>query len=1062
MAFGRGNFVGAALAGSFLGTPSAPISTAPPEAALQAAAGFGLIGGGPKALAALAAIDSPEARLYHALAAWIDSQDDEAERQLALAPPSPATTALQALLRKDRIRTLCFLPPHRSGPHGLFDAQISDPRFERRNVWFYAAPDDGIPNKVDADIHHFYRANQVPDLLVAEMVEWHVLPRNIADLPCFKVGHTSDFDIHGQEVMPWLAQFDATLTLDHTEWERLCRALPGQAIFTYPKAFTVQERELQFDNRERPIDVLMTGTVLSDFHQDKNELVTQLRHLPGVRSLLLNGFVSQEEYEAITALSKLTLSFVRHSGTMPTRALESMALGTWSILQDDSALRLYLPENAAVLPYRHGDWAAFKRDITSFIASFPERQEEYAERARITAAAIFEQFNPTRVATQYFRFCAALPAIKLLLQQEAKAAAPRPEIQKRGCVVKGWLPAYGEEGVLRSLLERNVDRLKQIGGAEALNQIGREYLIEYARLVNKGDLQPALLDSALEAFAAAVAADGSALAPRFNEIRALYHFGNTEQHDLAEAAARTFLSLADDPAKLHLAAFDDLLPYDFYPSHFNGQSCSEHRLAAFGGNADELAHVRQLVIASVHYYLARGLGNRAEASQHYQRAIDLDPENPHFQLGYSLYLLATNAKERGSALEYIGYSATETHWTPMLGNLLRQVAPERARSDTAPSLYFDIEDEVARQFRYHQGRNLTMTGERYRGRRNISSVPRLYALVLCGSGITANPALPEALHTLRRKVSNIEIVVIDTLLDVEGSPLAAHTDLLVSAPQAGTMAYSSMVIADLLPEIRAPYTFIAQPETTDFAAIAEHVIRFTTPQPVGVNITSFPNRPLLLTRHSATPGVTRDLLCISAGTQIFRDHNLPQRTGMLQAANLALPLLMHQLRPGANAFYMVSYDTGQVYPLDRNDELLDINDYIAAHEDTILRLVSPNWRRAQEEIPPRRRKLVISVDQPDPMLLPPPSAETPDAAPAWTDSGQSRGNMLMAFDRDSAMYRLARSLYRRYLRRNNLDPRNIDARDLSISLGFLRFEYVYPRLRVKLQVPNFIAKRIAR
>ena len=559
----QGNLVSAALSV----TANSAFPLGPIVNALQSAAALGLLGVGNRALDALAAIDAPEARIYHALALWIDGQDDEAARQAALAPISPAAEELQTLLRKERIRALCFLPPHRSGPHGIFAAPLNDPRLEARNIWFYASPEEGIPNKVDADIHHFFRKNQTPDLLIAEMVEWHVLPRNIASAPCFKVGHTSDFDIHGQEVLPWLAQFDAVLTLDHTEWERLRLALPRHPVLTYPKAFTVRERELSAEMLPRPIDVLMTGTVLSDFHQDKNELVTRLAHLPGIHSLLLNGFVSHEEYEAITALSKLTLSFVRHSGTMPTRALESLAMGTWSILQDDSALRLYLPDDAAILPYRHGNWAAFERDITEFVARFPERRAEYAERASKTAAAVFEQFNPTRVASQYFRFCAALPAITKLLGQSKAPQAAQPEIQKRGCVVKGWLPAYGEEGVLRALLERNVGRLKEIGTAEAQNQIGREYLIEYARLANNGQEQPALFKSALKAFAAATMQDPAALAPRFNQLRALYHFGGPEQHLQAEHLSLELLEMAKNPERLRLGAWDDLLPYDFHPSH---------------------------------------------------------------------------------------------------------------------------------------------------------------------------------------------------------------------------------------------------------------------------------------------------------------------------------------------------------------------------------------------------------------------------------------------------------------------------------------------------------------
>jgi tetratricopeptide (TPR) repeat protein len=1021
MTFARGNLVGTALTGSALGAMTLPT----PGDALQSAAALGLIGGGAKALDALGSIDSLEARLYHALALWIDGQDDEAARQLALAPSGPPTEALRALLHKERIRALCFLPAHRSGPHGIFTAQNSDPRLEISNIWFHALPGEGIPNKVDAEIQHFYHEDCAPDLLIAEMVEWHVLPRNIADAPFFKVGHTSDFDIHGQEVVPWLSQFNAILTLDHTEWGSLSRALPYHPVLTYPKVFTTPVRDLNLLSLERPIDVLMTGTVLSDFHQDKNELVTRLANLPGLRSLLLNGFVSHESYEAITALSKLTLSFVRHSGTMPTRALESLALGTWCLLQNDSALHLYLPDDAAVLPYRFGEWASFSRDITEFVAQFPKRQHEYATKARETASAIFAQFNPARVASQYFRFCAALPVIMQLLKLEASAVTPRPEIQKRGCVVKGWLPASGNEGVLRGLLECNVRRLKKFDSSETQNQIGREFIIEYARLLNNGDVQPTLLRAGLEAFSAALGKDPSALAPRFNMIRALYHFGNTEQRQEAERYTRELLVLAQDPAELHLNAWDDLLPYDFYPSHFNGQLCAEHRLAAFGGSAGALQSVRQLIIASAQYYLARGLGTNLEAQQHYQRALDLDPNNPHFQLGYSLFRLSNNADPCGLAKEYIGYAIEKKHWTPLVGNLHRQLIAPSADSHAQGSvLFFDIDDEAARQFRYHQAKNLDMSGDLYRCLRNSKSSVASLALILCGSGIISNPTLNDILQDLRRRTPQVEIVVIDTLLDVTGSPLSACVDILVSAPQAGNLAYSSMVVSDVLAEVRAPYVFIAQPELCDLTIVIEHVIRFASPADIDADLTKVACAPLLLIREGTATGTSRELVCVSAATEFFRRHSLLQRNGVLQASNLMLPLLMFNLRTKSDRVFLANHETGEVCSLDSKNALLDISHYVSHEEDRILSILSWYWRQVRDGVQPDRQ-----------------------------------GSVLTAFNPDSFLYRAAREFYRRYLRERRTPQDRSDQGVIAVNFVFLRFEYEYPNLIVKLRLPSFLDRR---
>jgi hypothetical protein len=198
-------------------------------------AALGLIGAGGSALARLAETDDPQARIFHALCLWIDGQDANAEAMLGQAPASRAAEYLRGLLQKDRIEVLAFLPPNSNGPHGMFGSIGADPRFHVRCVWFGAGR-EGIENRIGASIHDFYRSNAKPDLLICEMVEWHVLPPNLAEAPFLKVGHTSDFDIHGQEVLPWLKLFDVVLTLDHTEWSRLRRALPQQTIMNYPKS----------------------------------------------------------------------------------------------------------------------------------------------------------------------------------------------------------------------------------------------------------------------------------------------------------------------------------------------------------------------------------------------------------------------------------------------------------------------------------------------------------------------------------------------------------------------------------------------------------------------------------------------------------------------------------------------------------------------------------------------------------------------------------------------------------------------------------------------------------
>lgn len=1039
-------------------------------------AALGLVGGGQAALDGLARADDPEARLFHAFALWIDGQDDEARVMLDAAPDSAPARRLRTLLERDRIRVLAFLPQNRQGPHSIFGACHADPRFQVDNVWFFAARGDGLANHVDADIHHFYSARSIPDLMICEMVEWHVLPRNLHEARFFKVGHTSDFDIHAQEVMPWIQMFDAMLTLDHTELGRLRRALPGRAILTYPKVFTVRERQLP-DEREQPIDVLMTGTVHSDYHQDKNELVSRLTAIPGLNRVLLNGFVGHDEYERLVQQSKLTLSFVRHSGTMPTRALESLALGTWCVLQHDSALRLYLPEDAAIIPYTHGQWDRFAADISDFLARYPDNREEYVRRVASSREALCRAFAPERVASQYLRFCAALPAITEALAMETGPVPARPTrlLQKRGCVTKGWLPAHGDEGVLRDVLNRNLAITAESDDYTAFNDAGREQVIEYARLSGRGKVEPGLLEGALTSFRTAIKAAPAALAPRFNLIRSGFHFGDATERRKAAALARETLEL-HGAAGLSLAPDDDLLPYDFYPSHFNAQQACEQRLDAFGGDLAPLEEVKTLIAASIHYYLARFLGRAAAAEDHYRSAIDFDPDHAHFQIGYAEYLLSARPERSAMAVEMLRYYAGRHNWTPDLGVLTDRAGADAGGAVPASDgvLFLDIEDELARQHHYRLARCLSMTGERFTGLRRVDTTTPRAALVLTGGGVSASERIRRALTELRTAVDGIEIVLIETMLDVEGCRNADLADLVLSVPQPGAVSYVSQAIHLSLAHIRAPYLLIVRPELVEIEPVIRRVTQLCANTKSSL-IGAF--RPLLISRNDFNRAPSRVIECVGVHQQMLATGDLPQRIGMLQGASLALPILTHQLRRFTDQYYLISVNTGQTYSVPSDSEILFLDQFVTPCEDTALRTVSPDWRRFCREYEQLRpRPMHPSIEVEPPALPVAETASEPDAPAAEEepasllasrsipDGERSQHHLVMDIGRTTGLFRLARYCYRRILIDADNRPRRFVRHTaeggLAVSFGLFRIEYLHPRLRLKFQVPGILASML--
>lgn len=1045
-----GNLVGAARASR--------------ERGWHQSAALGLIGAFDQALPGLTATDDPNARIFHALCLWIDGQDAAAEAMLAEAPSSPAATHLQRLLRKERIKALAFLPPYRTGPHSIFGSVGLDPRFDVRCVWF-DANDKGISNRVGASVHDFYSHEAKPDLLICEMVEWHVLPRNLAEAPFLKVGHTSDFDIHGQEVLPWLKLFNVVLTLDDTEWSKLRRALPDRTVLNYPKVFPVKPRLTRLA-LDRPIDVLMTGTVYSDYHHDKNELIARLVGIPGLNCVFLNGFVSTAEYERLTQQSKLTVSYVRHSGTMPTRALESVALGTWPLIQHDSALRLYLQDDAALLPYEHGKWECLAADVLSFVSNYDERKKDYVARITETRNLASRAFAPDRVASQYLRFCAALPALSAAIDLTIPSDSRRPPrlLMKRGCVTKGWLPAGGDEAVLRSLMETNARVAQTAGDPRGFNEAGRERLIEYARLSSRNLTDAHLLEQAVEAFEHAIAKEPASLAPRFNLIRAGFHFGDSALRKRAVALAEDTLR-CHDAGNLTLSADDDLLPYDFYPSHFNAQLACDLRLDVEGGNAFALDRVKALIIASIHFYLARSMGAELGANEHYQKANELDPGHQHFRIGHAEYLLATRPQEPQRAVEELTEVVTTKTWTPLLAALAGQVREDNGGEGLSSTniLFFDVEDELARDHRYRLARCHDMLGETYFGiGRFRSHSPRL-ALVLCGAGVSASPKVRMALSTLRERVGDVEIIIIDTAIDVRGATDVKTADVLVTAPQPGAVAYSSKAIGEAIRFVRAPYAVIVEPDTRALDFVVDQLEKlFETNEIADGTIRQ--GRPMIIIRDAQHRIPAREVLCVGMRVDHLRACGLPQRIGMLQDARLALPVLVHQLRPSTDSFLAIDCDAGRIDIEASASPMLDLQRFVTHAENSVLTTLSADWRRFTSERTPTDPKSHVhfAISRIEADELPSegslePAKESGDA----TVKHRDRYQFVIEFDQASMGYRLARSLYTRVLtgrRRALFSHRLFSLDDTSaLDLGFLRIEHTYPGMKVKIPILRSLA-----
>ena len=653
-----------------------------PSETWQYWASLGLIGHPADAAAALTRFSNPDAAFFSGVASWIAGDDDRARQVLGRCPGAHARRLLELIAQRP-ITVLAQLPWNRRGAWDIL-THLKDPAFRLLNISFHA---DDIQNEPYADVGRLIPAGVRPDFFAAEMLEWHLIPPNIRALGCPVIGHSSDFDLHIQTVVPWLDVFDELVVLDHVEWRALRRVV-GAPVSVFPKVFGVPAELPALIEHDRDIDVFLSGTVTHPYHSDKEPIVLDVLSVPDIRLRMVQGFDAVDTYYQNLAASKVCCTFIRHPGAMPTRGLEALGMGCAVAVQEESALRLFASQGEGVVPYgpATGSVAAAIRSVLS-------GWDDYRLRARRGAGIIRHEFALARVASQYFRFLTFLAA-----RPRAAKPGPLPEglVQKRSVVHKGWLPSYRFRGGLlmdwasasATRLER---RLAVDESATLLNDLARERLLaHYHDHTNVSKW----LDSVITPWQHVVERFPTALVPRFNLVRVLVHFGEPRH-------VRRGVSLIDETLRRddwHLEPLDDVLPWDFCPSWFNYRRYFDAVTTAMGGSPDGFAREGVAVIlASLSHYRARysdEIGAERGKLELASEAVRLDPDFPEYTLYHSRLLMA-----RG-----------ETDDLHQVSGQLQQLTRRSARLfeilDVARNLplnlrggwYEDLEDRAARMW----------------------------------------------------------------------------------------------------------------------------------------------------------------------------------------------------------------------------------------------------------------------------------------------------------------------------------------------------------------------------
>lgn len=591
----------------------------------QHAAAVAMLRGRAEDLARLQQHTGPAARLHLAAAVWIHG-DIERARNLLQGLHDPHARRFAALLAKPRLKVLTQLPWLAGAPTDLLGGAAADPCFEIRNL---GHRDGDITNTPYLDVRTALDGDFQPDFFLAAMVEWQQLPPNLQALPCPVFGHIADHDLHIQTLAPWLPLFDELCVTDRSEWLDV-QGLGNGAVTSFPKVFGVPRDLPPVPSGERGIDAFVSGTLLDPYHPDKARLLHGLLGTPELELRLVDGFAGAMAFHAMLAHSRSSFTFVRRPGAMPTRGLESLAMGCAVALQEESVLNLYVGPAEGIVPY-----GPHSRSLGEALRLIRAEWQRYGPAALRGAARVREEFELGRVASQYLRYLTF------------RAAAPRPQrklvdpsklCQQRLCVSRTWLP--GSPAVRRRNMQANFRQLGQQmarqPAASTLVAMARELLLEYQFYRQIGDLDPE--DEALHANAIHLLERGRKLFPRhlvcqFILARMLLHAKEPAQRAQGYQLAHDIL--VADPTTWQVNGSDDVLPFDYHGEFFHYRAYLDLASEAAKGRLVAPNAYVELIRASLAGYLARKTGRL----DWHELAATLDPGFARYRLDWARALL---------------------------------------------------------------------------------------------------------------------------------------------------------------------------------------------------------------------------------------------------------------------------------------------------------------------------------------------------------------------------------------------------------------------------------------
>ncbi|MFT3869114.1 MAG: glycosyltransferase [Nibricoccus sp.] len=631
------------LARNFSGGNFAAVAQGEADGSWRHFAAQGLVGNTRPALEGLAQFGNPEARFYSGVSSWIFGDDAAALKTLE-GIDLPAAVRLRELISRPRIDVLTQCPAGSSQYVPDFSSCAED-RFRIKNIATEGG--DGLRHSrvsPGTDVRDFLSGDFSPAFYLCREIEWMALPTNLHKLECPVFGHTEDYDIHVQAIFSQYGLFDSVVTCGSHEWNALSRMLPVP-VCTFPKAYGLQNGLPELGKDKRDIDLFFSGTIFHPYHPDKAKFVNGLldRVDDSLNLKVISSHLLPDDYFKLLGRTKICLPYVRFDGSMPTRGMEALAMGNALIVQKGCSLPAYFGEEDGVFTCDYSS-----AELPALIEKISKNWPDVAPQAERGARRIREEFSMRKVTSEYLRFLTVLAAMAPRREKHALGDTR----SKRSVISVGW--THDSDYYLESLaaMSRNFADTAWFSPT-AINDFARELLLFHATSADQKVVDkitrwgrwpvpvPEFLGKALDLLRGGIAMFPRFLALQFNLMRALHHFGGAavEVGKMAEAIAESHESDWD------IGPLDDVLPYDFFPDHFNYRSYFDLTVNVLSERKERAPGLFPLIRASAAHYLTMA-GGSVECAR---KAVEWDPEFPLYRVDLAKRLAATKSFRQEAA-----------------------------------------------------------------------------------------------------------------------------------------------------------------------------------------------------------------------------------------------------------------------------------------------------------------------------------------------------------------------------------------------------------------------------